>query len=208
METTSNLTRLQPDFTMETRASFNVVIMYEDFAAGKHAKETYDYLVQHLEREYEFTNQMWKFDVLTNAKMKEMAVKDAVMADLIIVSAHGLGELPREVKSWIEQWVPQKSNAMAALAALVNPPDGDHAPHAESIRRYLQDVAQRAGIGFFSQPAEWAEREDDFSMGQDSNSAERASTFVSDFIQHNTMNLHAQASLPIFAGVARWGINE
>ena len=49
-----------------------------------------------LGRDYDFTNQMWKFDILGNAKMREMAVKDAEEADLIIISTHGTENCPRK----------------------------------------------------------------------------------------------------------------
>ena len=34
--------------------TFNVVIAYEDFETGKHAKKTYDYLAEHLGRDCRF----------------------------------------------------------------------------------------------------------------------------------------------------------
>lgn len=192
---------------METPPPFNVVIVYEDFAAGKHAKETYDYLVHQLGRDFDFTNQMWKFDVLGNSKMNELAVKDAIMADLIIISTHGKDELPAEVKSWIEHWVTLKSNAMA-LVYLVDQPSIQEAPEAAATRSYLQDAARRAGIGFFAQPNDWPDHDDDYSLQQFSERAERTSNIMADFIQHNTTGLQYHAAIPVYAGTARWGINE
>src|SRR5207245_10236995 len=87
---------------LEVNNTFNVVIAYEDFETGKHAKSTYDFLVEHLHGECRFTNQMWKFDVLGIPKLREMAAKDAAMADIIIISSHGGEELPPDVKAWIE----------------------------------------------------------------------------------------------------------
>src|SRR5262245_65262142 len=84
--------------------TFNVVIAYEDFETGKNAKKTYDFLVEHLGHECVFSNQMWKFDVLTLPKLKEMAISDAREADIIIISAHGNNDLPPQVKAWIEGW--------------------------------------------------------------------------------------------------------
>ena len=136
---------------------------------------------------------MWKFEVLGNAKMKEMAVKDAAAADLIIISSHGIGELPVEVKSWIDQWRARKGNAMA-LVALVDRPQAESFEQA-SIRAYLQGVARRAGMDFFAQPDDWPDREEDFSLVQNSERAQRTSGIMADFIHRHT--------LP-----TRWGINE
>src|ERR1700686_3227423 len=115
MQTSLSQTHSEKTHEPEMPPLFNVLIVYEDFAAGEHAKETYDYLVHQLGRDYQFTNQMWKFDILGNFKMREMAVKDALEADLIIVSTHGIGELPAEVKTWLDQWMAQKGNAMALV---------------------------------------------------------------------------------------------
>src|ERR1041385_735669 len=104
MHNTLSLTPMgTPD--VEFSPSFSVVIAYEDFDTGKHAKKIYDYLAEHLKHEIQFTHQMWKFDVLAVSKLREMAAKDAVRADIIIVSAHGGADLPSEVKAWTEQWL-------------------------------------------------------------------------------------------------------
>lgn len=192
---------------METPPPFSVVIVYEDFAAGKHAKETYDYLVHQLGHDFDFSNQMWKFDVLGNSKMNELAVKDAVMADLIIVSTHGTDELPAEVKAWLEHWVATKTNAMA-LVYLVDHPNIQESPESAATRSYLQDAARRAGIGFFAQPNDWPEYDDDYSIQQFSERAERTSNIMADFIQNNSLGLQSSSGVPVYAGTARWGINE
>src|SRR5262245_17135004 len=79
--------------------AFNVVIAYEDFETGKQAKRTYDFLVDHLGRDCQFTNSMWKFDVLNIPKLLDIAVKDGLVADIVIISAHGQ-DLPTHVKTW------------------------------------------------------------------------------------------------------------
>ena len=178
---------------LETRPAFNIVIVYEDFAAGKHAKETYDYLVHQLGCDYDFNSQMWKFDVLGNTKMREMAVKDAAAADLIIISTHGIGDLPVEVKSWIDHWVAEKGHAMA-LVTLVDRPVGEGSENG-SIRSYLQSVARKAKMDFFAQPDDWPDRDDDFSLEQIAERAQKTSTVMADLIHHN-------------APTARWGIND
>src|SRR5947209_20040133 len=86
---------------LESNSRFNVVIAYEDFETGKHAKRTYDFLVENLGHDCQFTNQMWKFEVLCIPKLREMAARDAAMADIVMISCHGK-ELPPEVKAWVE----------------------------------------------------------------------------------------------------------
>ncbi|HLX70077.1 MAG TPA: hypothetical protein VKV04_10670 [Verrucomicrobiae bacterium] len=129
--------------------ALNVVIAYEDLETGKRAMKTYDYLVEHLGDQCLFTNQMWKFDVLAVPKLRDIAAKDAVAADIIIVAAHEGNELPAEVKAWIQQWLSFNTRA-SALVGLFGAESVD-----TPVRDYLASIAKRAKIEFFCQPGLW-----------------------------------------------------
>jgi len=138
---------------LDANPTCNVVIAYEDFDAGKHARKTYDFLVATLGRECQFTNQMWQFDALGIPKLRERVAKDALQADIIIISSHGGDELAEPVKAWIESCLAEKGNANA-LVALFDCPDEDSLK-TQRIRTYLADVAERGGMEFFAQPDDW-----------------------------------------------------
>src|ERR1700719_1039168 len=101
---------------LESFTAFNVFMAYEDLETGKHAKGTYDFLVERLGHECQFNNQMWKFDVLGIPELREMASRDAALADIVIISCHGSNALPQPVKLWIEGWLSQESNPVALVA--------------------------------------------------------------------------------------------
>jgi hypothetical protein len=135
-----------------TPPTLNVVIVYEDFETGTHAKKTYDFLVENVRPECQFTNQMWKFDVLSIPKLREIAVRDAATADIVIISSHG-GELPAHVKSWVESWL-EKPGTTLALVGLF-----DHqSPETWVTREYLAQAARRGKMAFFAQPDDWPDR--------------------------------------------------
>jgi len=134
---------------------FNVVIAYEDFETGKHAKETYDYLAEHLGRDCEFTNQMWKFDVLNIPKLRQLAAADASAADIVVISGHG-DDLPEHVKLWIESWLQQEPKPLALVALFDRP--AEEVARTQTARNYLAQTAERAGMEFFAQPDEWPGR--------------------------------------------------
>jgi len=169
---------------------FNVLIVYEDFEAGKHAKHTYDYLVENLGKQCQLTNQMWKFDALSIPKLREIAVRDATMADIIIISSHG-DQLPDCVTSWFESWLMEGAEALA-LVALFDPPAS--LSGAAEMKAYFSSVAKRGGMEFFAQPDEWPE-----------NDLEEPSFLL---------GLSQPGTFSTLAGVAprestpRWGINE
>jgi hypothetical protein len=202
MQTISSLQKSdQTKDCLEEKPMFTVLVIYEDFAAGKHAKETCDFLASRLGREFEFKNLMWKFEVLGNPKMKEMAANDALEADLIIVSTHGIGELPEGVKSWMDLWIEHPGNAMA-LVMLVDRPKSVLDDHA-FIRSSLQAAADKAGIEFFAQPDDWPDDENDFSLQQISERARKTSTVVVDLVYHNADARH----WGIEPGYQGWRIN-
>jgi hypothetical protein len=134
---------------LEPDPIFNVVIAYEDFETGKHAKETYDFLVNNLRHECRFENQMWKFDVLGIPKLREMAAKDALVADIIIISCRGTHDLSSDVKAWINAWLHAQSNAIALVALFGDDRDSSDNHH---LREYLAEIARRAQMEFFAQP--------------------------------------------------------
>jgi len=206
MDTSANRQYEENDFEAGNQSAFNVVIAYEDFAAGKHAKETYDYLVNELGEDYAFNNQMWKFDVLNHPKMQEMAVKDATRADLIIISTQSSGELPPEVKSWIGEWMTKKSRAKG-LAVLVNDSNRKR-QKPTAVNSYLQAVAREAQMDFFAQPEEGTSSEIELALPHVPSRAGSVPTVINTPIEHQ---LPTVTNLALFGprfGSSDWGINE
>jgi len=179
---------------LEPDPIFNVVIAYEDFETGKQAKETYDFLVSHLRHECRFDNQMWKFDVLGISKLREMAVKDALMADIIIISCHGIHEFSADVKAWIDSWVCGQSNAIALVALLG---DAGYDSDCNQIRDYLAQGARRARMELFAQPNDPAVKPFDESIASDRGTKrdKKALSALADIVQRDQTFPH-------------WGINE
>jgi hypothetical protein len=179
---------------LEPDPIFNVVIAYEDFETGKQAKETYDFLVNNLRHECRFENQMWKFDVLGISKLRDMAAKDALVADIIIISCHGTHDLSADVKAWMNAWVQGQSNAIALVALFGNA--GDDREN-KVIRDYLAGIARCAGMEFFAQPNDLAVKRFDESIVSDraAKRHERALSALAGIVEREQTFPH-------------WGINE
>jgi hypothetical protein len=181
---------------VEENPSFNVVIVYEDFETGKHARKTYDFLVENLGHDCRFINQMWKFDVLKIAKLRDIAARDAALADIVIVSSHGSHELPAEVGEWIESWLADPGETLA-LVALFDRPEEKSEKMCE-IRHYLAGVAKRGRMEFFAQPYDWPGREHEperFLLQPVSNLGGRTLSTLAGAVEREP-------------SVSDWGINE
>ena len=176
----------------DSSSAFNVVIAYEDFETGKHAKKTYDYLAEHLGRDCQFSQQMWKFDVLAVPKLRDIAARDAAAADIIIVSAHGTNPLPDEVTSWIQMWLAEGCRAIALVALFDSEEYLDNPARAQ-----LAAAARRGGMEFFSQPGLWP-----------GNDADEWKNTQPHDPKDLTFSALAGAMRQQTHGVSHWGINE
>jgi hypothetical protein len=190
---------IQPPVVSTSREGapvFSVVLVFEDFSTGKRAKRAYDFLAANLTHEWHVVSQMWKFEVLGIPELREMAAKDAAMANLIIVSSRGDRELPAHVKDWIETWLGYRGEAVAIVALFDSPPE--RAGQAQATQTYLEGVAKRGQLEFFT----WPE------VGLDEQS--RPVSLVLD----RRLEMAARPLLPpvIVApqekGFSHWGINE
>ena len=132
------------------RLAFRVVMAYDDFASGKRAMATCNFLVYRLGGGIELRSSMWKFDVLRSAKLNQMAVDDAIEADVIIVANSRNGGLPDEVKKWVENWVPRKPARDSVLVALLDF-TGEDVQASAQARTFLKEAAASAKIDFLPQ---------------------------------------------------------
>ena len=186
------ITRRPPHSVALDVNPFNVVIVYEDFETGKQAKRTYDFLVENLGHDCQFSNSMWKFDVLGIRKLHDLAVKDAVMADIIMISGHGQ-ELPACVKTWLESCLEERSRSIALVALFECP--REEAASLRATRAYLAGIARRCNMEFFCQPDERRPEEEKFAFAANPDWSGRTLSTLAGVVQRDV-------ALP------RWGINE
>ncbi len=168
---------------------------YEDFRTGTLARQAYEFVAQNLSHEWRVNEQMWKFEALGVPELRELAARDAAKADLIIVASDG-GELPIEAKAWIEEWLARKCGAVALVALFDCPPE--RAERAQIAQAYLEGVARRGGMEFFTWPAEWP-------------AGERGPEYL---IRGRHWETSGETLLPLALAAARpespshWGLNE
>ena len=122
-----------------------VVILYENLETGKHARRTYDYLVESLNGVCEFQVQLWKFNLLNDSHLRLLATQDAAEAEIVMVSAQGEIELPLEVQTWFDLWLGARDHPIALVGLF------SHPERAAPVRDYLEAVARNKGVEFFAQ---------------------------------------------------------
>src|SRR5688572_1006560 len=138
------------DELLKITCNLNVVIAFEDAAAGKHAEGFYEHLKKRLGADFEFTRYQWSFTLLENPCVRDAAAHDAATADIVILATHGEADLPDHVRAWFQGWVGRNASPMA-LVALFDQPTSSRAARAE-LRSALECLAQAGGMDFFAEP--------------------------------------------------------
>jgi len=130
--------------------AIHAVVTYDNFDSGMRAKGILDRLARALGSQLTLNITMWKFDVLEFDKLQDMAANDAAEADIIIISTSGAGELCPGVQRWVELWLSRKQRESSAFVSL-NEADPDGTAESPAVGEYLQNVASRGNLSFFSQ---------------------------------------------------------
>jgi hypothetical protein len=130
------------------RPDFRVLIVYEDFEMGKQAMDTFNFVKAQLGSEFEQRPGMWKFDILQDERAMQLAMHDALEANMIIIAMRAGREFPFEVMAWLEGWVPRKRDPASALVALVDY-RGTGVLRPAPVLAHLRQAASRAGMDFF-----------------------------------------------------------
>ena len=132
-----------------TESALQVVIAYDDIAAGGRAMRVLADLGEGLGDAIEFQPIPWSFDLLADVDWREMAATDAVNADILIIGTSSTNPLPLAVQRWVETAIAQKRGTDAAVVALFGleeNPDRAGSSRLEAI----QAVARQAGLDFFA----------------------------------------------------------
>jgi hypothetical protein len=145
----------QPEF--DAKEQWVIVVVYEDGGSRDHAVEFFDELTSQIGPQAEFDVSWWAFAMLRNGGANHDAARKAAVADMIVFALRPGGDLPHEIKSWIEASMVQRGEREGAVVGLM---EGEPAPCAAACLKevYLRRVAHRSGMDYLSHAAPTAAR--------------------------------------------------
>lgn len=124
-----------------TQSKFlNVVIAYDGLTGAIYAHEAIGSLAMALGHEVEVNTDTWSFAMLQRLDLRHVAVREAAVADLIIVSA--TSPLPPHVESWLITCMREAEEQRPMIAALYPEMEGPVA-NTQEISACLSGVAAR-----------------------------------------------------------------
>lgn len=181
--------RLEHDWP-ETKPALQVVIAYDDVAAGKRAMHVLADLGMGMGDDLEFQPLPWAFDLLVDTKWREAAANHALKADILILAASNMRALPLEIQEWIETTLSRKRGTDSAVVALFG--SEENPGSASAALEAIRTAAQRAELAFF---APVARRDLDKAALQIQQRADKITPLLEDLLRQPHPPPH-------------WGINE
>jgi hypothetical protein len=135
----------------EARIPKCVVVVYEAPPIRERAVRFCERLAVE-QKSTEMDMDWWSFTLLSHPTMAHNAVEKAASADVVVFAMEARGDLPEEIKLWIEKWLNKRGEREGALVGLLGGGDGiQDAPTFREI--YLRHAARRAGMDYLSHAA-------------------------------------------------------
>jgi len=138
---------------MGMKASWSVVVIYDDLPTREEAVKFSDVLVRRFWSEYEFDVGWWSVRDLEKPERALTAAAKAAKADLLVFALKPEGELPDCVFAWIDRWIEKRGEREGALAGLLDPAAGPNGIATEKYL-YLRSLAHRTGMDYLMQVPE------------------------------------------------------
>ena len=137
--------------------NLKVLVAYDDFVSGCRAMA----LLKRLEGpgRRELNHIMLRFDLIADVTFFELAVSEALVADVVVIATGEGNQLPRMVRQWVVQWMLRKADSPQALVATFeyNPAK---AIGQGRIAADLEALADQGRVHFFCNGASQARKLD------------------------------------------------
>jgi hypothetical protein len=135
----------------EARLPKYVVVVYEQPAIRERVMRFCERLAE-AQKSTEMDMDWWSFPVLSEPSRAHDAVEKAARADVVVFAMDARGDLPIEIKMWIEKWLNKRGEREGALVGLLGREEGIQ--EMASFREiYLRHAARRAGMDYLSHAA-------------------------------------------------------
>lgn len=121
------------------------LIAYQDQCAGLHARDVFEHMVRKFQTECEFRHDLINMESLSVPTIRDLALEEAMDADMIILACHDDHELDSEVRQWCESWAGSKRDQEAVVVGVFDAcPENGVGP----ARAYIEHLSLRGKMTF------------------------------------------------------------
>ena len=141
-----------PKKEAEASPAKSVAVVYETPEIREHAVRFCERLAEEQDAGSISELNWWSFRLLSNPNAGIEAAQKASAADVVVFAMDARGDLPNEIKLWIENWLNRRGEHEGALVGLLAREEPSH--EVASFREiYLRHIARRAGMDYLSHAA-------------------------------------------------------
>jgi hypothetical protein len=128
--------------------TIQLTALYEDLEAGLQVKRLLDRVESAVKRELpvQFKLEVWRFDWLGEASLRNMALSMARSSALVLVSTSTDHPPIVELERWIRAWTQNRDDQLSALVLLTQEGNLRSGPH--TLYNCLQRAARRKAVEF------------------------------------------------------------
>lgn len=135
---------------MGSKDARHIAVIYENSAIREHAVRFCDRLGEDYHYDAGPEINWWSFRILSQPATANDAARKAAATDLIVFATSAEGDLPRDVKLWIENWLGLRGEREGALVSLIDHGEQGSSDVPPFKQIYLRHIAHRAGMDFLS----------------------------------------------------------
>lgn len=136
--------------TSESKDTRQIAVIYENAAIREHAVQFCARLEEEFGFDFGSEQNWWPFSLLTQQAAGSDAARRAANADIMIFATSSEGDLPREIKLWIENWLDKRGEREGALVSVTHHAKSNYSEIPPFKEIYLRHIAHRAGMDFLS----------------------------------------------------------
>lgn len=126
------------------------VITYNEVAERKRAMHLLSDLTKGLSEYIEFQPLPWSFYLLADEDWRDMAAKDALQADMLIIATSGLRAVSPAMLPWFEDIIRQLPGKEAAVVLLQGSQNHAGSNGPDCLEEVIQSAVRKAGVAYFT----------------------------------------------------------
>lgn len=132
----------------------NIVVLYDGDLTRARALSACDFLVQQFWDHVELNFHWWRTDFLADAAMANVAARDALTADFLIMASENRQPPSPALERWFESWVDHRGAVQGALVDLPASRAANTFELAEARRGFFREICRRGNFDYLTTLAE------------------------------------------------------
>lgn len=119
---------------------WKAIVLYTDAQSGSNAQKLLSRIAWQTKSGDAWQTNLWRFDVMANQPVADLALQDAQDAQLVFLSVRSISEPPHWLLSWLEAWAHKRRGRASAIVAWCQHLRGE-APTGgtERLRQFARD---------------------------------------------------------------------